>query len=118
MKIISIDFNSNIICFTGKEERRIKSTDELKKEDFIGFIPRKHMEYNSFSWNFEAETFAVNQENKRIEECDTEKDYFRPQFIIPMKGLRKRYKEFVAIMGDETLQLEEVSLKIKKFLYK
>lgn len=117
MKSISLDFNNNMICFMTDGQQGTEQNPDIKKVAFHSFIPEKYRDYSSFTWNFESETFAVNQNYILHDGCIMTKDCFVPQFIIPMKGLKKRYDEFVAIMGYEEVGLKaEMPEALRKLL--
>ena len=101
MKSISLDFKNNRICIMTDGQQGTEHGQDMKKEKFNSFIPDKFREYNSFTWNFEAETFAVNQDYNLKDGCIMTKDCFIPEVILPMHGLKKRYDEFIAILGYE-----------------
>lgn len=117
MKSISLDFNNNMICFMTDGQQGTEQNFDIKKLAFNSFIPEKHRDYNSFTWNFENDTFAVNQDYVLQDGCIMTKDCFIPRFIIPMKGLHKRYNEFIAIMGYEEVDLKaEMPEALRKLL--
>lgn len=117
MKSISLDFNNNMICFMTDGQQGTEQNPDIKKVAFHSFIPEKYCDYSSFTWNFESETFAVNQDYILHDGCIMTKDCFVPQFIIPMKGLKKRYDEFVAIMGYKEVDLKaEMPEALRKLL--
>lgn len=94
-----------------------ETNPDLKKIAFNSFIPEQFLDRNSFTWNFENETFAVNQDYELHEGCIMTKDCFVPECIIPMPKLSKCYEEFVAIMGYEEVDLKaEMSATLSKLL--
>ena len=101
MKSISLDFKNNRICIMTECQQGTEHGQDMKKIKFHSFIPEKYREYDSFTWNFEAETFAVNQNYELKDGCIMTKDCFIPLVILPMHGLKKRYEEFIAILGYE-----------------
>lgn len=106
MKSIAVDFNNNMICIMKEEQQGTERATDLKKESFNSFIPEKHRDNSSFTWNFENETFSVNQNYVRPAGCIMTKDCFIPEMIIPMPGLKKRYNEFIAILGYEEVDIK------------
>lgn len=117
MKSIALDFKNNMICFMTEGQQGTERNPDLKKVAFNSFIPEKYRERNSFTWNFENETFAVNQDYELQEGCIMTKDCFVPEIIIPMPKLAKRYDEFVAIMGYEEVDLKaEMPATLRKLL--
>lgn len=54
MKSIELDFNAG--------HQGTETNPDLKKIAFNSFIPEQFRDRNSFTWNFENETFAVNQD--------------------------------------------------------
>lgn len=74
------------------------------------------MEHSSYTWNFEGDTFAVNQDYVLRDGCVMTKDCFVPKIIIPMNGLHKRFDEFVAVLGYEEVDLKaELPEDLKSF---
>ena len=61
MKSIALDFKNNMICFMTAGQQGTETNPYLKKVAFNSFIPEQFRDKNSFTWNFENETFAVNR---------------------------------------------------------
>ena len=101
MKSISLDFKNDRICIMNEGQQGTEHGEGLKKVKFNSFIPEKFREHSSFTWNFESETFAVNQDYILHPGCIMTKDCFIPEVILPMPGLKKRYEEFISILGYE-----------------
>lgn len=117
MKSISIDFMNHIVCIMSKGQHGTEFNPDLKKVAFNSFIPPKYQDQNSFTWNFENETFAVNQDFLLHDGCIMTEDDFLPEIIIPMSGLGKRYEEFISIMNYEEVDLkEEMPAGLRKLL--
>lgn len=117
MKSIALDFKNNMICFMTAGQLGTERNPNLKKVAFNSFIPKQLRDRNSFTWNFENETFAVNQDYELHEDCIMTKDCFVPEFIIPMPKLGKRYDEFIAIMGyEEVNHIAEMPAALRKLL--
>lgn len=117
MKSISIDFNNNMICIMTAGQQGTESNPDLKKVAFNSFIPEQFRERSSFTWNFENDTFAVNQDYELHPGCIMTKDCYVPQLIIPMPKLSKRYDEFIAILGYEEVDLKaEMPEALRKLL--
>lgn len=117
MKSIALDFNNQMICFMTEGQQGTEMNPDIKKLAFNSFIPEKYREHSSFTWNFEADTFAVNQDYVLKDGCIMTKDCFIPEMIIPMKGLHKRFDEFVAILGYEEVDLKaEMPADLRKLL--
>jgi hypothetical protein len=94
-----------------------ESNPNMKKIAFSSFIPEQYRDNSSFTWNFENETFSVNQPYVLHDGCIMTKDCFVPEMIIPMHGLGKRFDEFVAILGYEEVDLKaEMPAAMRKFL--
>lgn len=106
MKAISIDFKNNMICILIPGQQGTETNPNLKKVAFDSFIPEQFRDRNSFTWDFENETFAVNQDYELPDGCIMTMDCYVPEAIIPMAKLSKRYDEFVAIMGYEEVELK------------
>lgn len=117
MKSIAFDFKNSMICFMTAGQQGTETNSDLKKVAFNSFIPEQFRDRNSFTWNFENETFAVNQDYKLHEGCIMTKDCFVPEIIVPMPKLGKRHDEFVAIMGYEEVDLKaEMPAALRKLL--
>lgn len=117
MKSISIDFNNNMICIMTAGQQGTELNPDLKKVAFSSFIPEKYREHSSYTWNFESDSFAVNQDYVLPDGCIMTKDCYVPELIIPMKGLHKRFDEFVAIMGYEEVDMKaEMPEELRKLL--
>ena len=106
MNSISLDFDNNMICFMTEGQQGTESNPDLKKVAFNSFIPEEFRDRNSFTWNFENETFAVNQDYVLKSGCIMTKECFVPELIVPMPKLAKRFDEFVTIMDYEQVYLK------------
>lgn len=116
MKSIAIDFKNNRLCIMKKGQQGTELCN-LKKEDFYEFIPEKYRDKLSFTWDFENETFAVNQDYELVAGCIMTKDCFIPQVILPLSGLAKQYDKFIKIMNYEEVNLmDEMPDYLKEFL--
>ena len=113
MKSIGIDFSNRMLCImTEGQQGTEQAIEELSdKSKFDCFIPEKYRNHTSYTWNFEDETFAVNQDYHLADGCIMTKECFVPEVIVPMPGLKKRWNEMTQLLG-----MEEVNLKdeIKK----
>ena len=117
MKSIALDFNNKMVCFMTTGQQGTESNPDMQKVAFNSFIPEQFRDRNSFTWNFENETFAVNQDYEIPAGCIMTKDCFVPECIIPMPKLGKRYDEFVAIMRYEEVDLKaEMPAALRKLL--
>ena len=109
MKSISIDFKNKIICIMSERQQGTEHADEsVKKIKFNSFIPEEHREKDSFTWNFEDNTFAVNRKYELKPGCIMSEDNFVPEVIVTMPGLGERYEEFIAIMGFEEFETMDI----------
>lgn len=116
MKSISIDFKNDRVCIMSAGQQGVEHSS-FKKEEFLSFIPEKWQTNNSFTWNFENEMFAVNQEYELVDGAIMTSDCFVPVLMIPMPGLAARYDTFVEIMGYEEVNLkEEMPEELRKLL--
>ena len=104
MKSIAIDFKNNCLCVMSEGQQGTEIVD-FNKEDFYEFIPQKYRDRNSFTWDFENETFAVNQDYELEAGCIMTKDCFIPQVILPLSGLAKQYDKFIKIMDYEEINI-------------
>lgn len=117
MKSISIDFKNKRICIMTAGQQGTEHADEsVKKIKFNSFIPEEHREKDSFTWNFEDDTFAVNKKYELKPGCIMTADEFVPELIVPMPGLGKRYEEFIAIMGFEEFETMDIMDDLMKSL--
>ena len=106
MKRISIDFESKALIIMTDGQQGTEIHPELKRETFDSFIPERYRDRSSFSWNFEAETFSVNQPYQAIDGFMT-KECFRAELTEPMPKLGKRFNEFIKLLGMEPVNLAE-----------
>lgn len=116
MKSIAIDFKNNRLCIMSKGQQGTERCD-LKKEDFYEFIPEKYRDRSSFTWDFEKETIAVNQDYELASGCIMTKDCFVPQVILPLSGLAKQYDKFIKIMNYEEVNLMDEMPDYLKILF-
>lgn len=114
MRIVSLDFKNHIIYVAVDESERIKFEADIKKTVFSSFIPVQYYhDYDSFTWNFDNEIFAVNQNYIVKDDIIVAKECFVPQVIEPMNGLKKRFNKFVRLLEYEP---EETPARIYKRL--
>lgn len=106
MKSISIDFKNCCVCLMldGQQgtEINLKLNDKSK---FLDIFPSEELmnSSSSFTWNFEDNLFAVNEEyikSGNSNEIMT-KDCFVPLKIITYPGLSDKYNEMLSLMGYE-----------------
>ena len=106
MKSISIDFKNCCVCLMldGQQgtEINLKLNDKSK---FLSMFPSEELmnSSSSFTWNFEDNLFAVNEEyikSGNSNEIMT-KDCFVPLKIITYPGLSDKYNEMLSLMGYE-----------------
>ena len=116
MKSISIDFKNDRICIMSAGQQGVEHS-LFRKEDFLSFIPEKWHAFNSFTWNFEDEVFAVNQEYELVDGAIMTSDCFIPILMIPMPGLADQYDNFLSLMDYEEVNLiEEMPEELRKLL--
>ena len=108
MKSISIDFKNCCVCLMldGQQgtEINLKLNDKSK---FLDMFPSEELmnSSSSFTWNFEDNLFAVNEEyikSGNSNEIMT-KDCFVPLKIITYPGLSDKYNEMLSLMGYEEI---------------
>lgn len=115
MKSIAIDFKNNCLCVMSEGQQGTEIVD-FKKEDFYDFIPKKYRDKNSFTWNFESETIAINQDFEVYPGSIMTQDCFIPQVIVPFSGLAKKYDKLLQVMNYEEINLaDEMPDYLKKF---
>lgn len=106
MKRLSIDFENHCLCIMMPGHQGTAIIPELNKTDFESFIPEKHAEKSSFTWDFEAETISVNQPYKPTNNFMT-KECFIPMVTEPYPKLGKRFGEFMRLLKVEPVNLAE-----------
>lgn len=113
MKSIGIDFSNKRICImTEGQQGTERATEELSdKSKFDGFIPEQYRNHTSYTWNFDDETFAVNQDYQLVEGAIMTEGCFVPTVIVPMPGLNKRWNEMTNLLGYEEINLKEEIIK-------
>lgn len=117
MKSIAIDFTNKVICIMTEGQQGTEHNPNVQKEQFHKYIPEKYKEANSFTWDFENETFSVNQDYVLHDGCIMTKDCFIPQVIIPLPGLKRKYQEFIRIMNYEEVNLkDEMPIELRRLL--
>lgn len=109
MKSISIDFSNNMVCILAEGQQGTKLNPDLKRAAFNSFIPEQYRERGSYTWDFDADTFSVNQDYMLKDGCIITKDCFVPETTIAMEGLHGRFDEFVAIMGYGKSNVKEAT---------
>ncbi len=100
MKKVTIDFTNNIIRISARSYQETKKLSSLDKDFIASFFPsKKYLEdYNSYTWNFDLNTFVVNQEQKIDASADADSIKFLPELIVPMPKLSRKYKEFMNLI--------------------
>lgn len=106
MKRLSIDFDNHCLCIMTEGQQGTEIVPELDKATFDSFIPEKHKNKNSFTWDFQAETISVNQPYKAINNFMT-KECFIPEVVEPMPKLEKRFNEFIKLLNMEQVNLAD-----------
>lgn len=114
MKSLSIDFKNKTLCIMVGAQEGTQFCD-IPKEDFLAYIPKKYMDYTSYTWNFENETLSMNQEYNMSKEASERgailtKTCFVPECIIPMPGLSSLYSKFLKILDLEEMSSEKLFL--------
>ena len=99
MKKVTIDFTNQVICIKARSYQETKRIEFLDKEEFAQFFPeKKYMtDYNSYTWNFDTNTFIVNQD-KELKTNESGEIRFLPEVIIPMPKLSRKYREFMDLV--------------------
>ena len=119
MKRISVDFVNKVVCVMTKDLQETQIEPELIKEKFIeqGFIPQKYCEHTCFTWNFDNDTFAVNQDHKLQDGVNMNENCFLPECIIPFKGLSRRLKEFLSVLNYEKIDANSLFTEEIRWLF-
>ena len=99
MKTVTVDFTNSIVQIKAKKYQDTKSFDSFRKEFLESFFPaKKYMEdYNSYTWDFDANVFIVNQDKRTVVTPAGEYRYY-PELIIPVQNLSKKYLNFMDIV--------------------
>ena len=99
MKKVTIDFTNQIICIRARSYQETRKLESLEKEELAQFFPeKKYMtDYNSYTWNFDTNTFIVNQD-KKVKGGESGEIRFLPEVIIPMPKLSRKYREFMDLL--------------------
>lgn len=108
MNSISLDFKNKMTCIMTAGQQGTEYAPDLHKELFYPYIPEKYRNYNSFTWNFEDETFAVNRDFTFIPGALMTENSFVPEVIIPMKGLSLYFSKFIELMGFEEYSTKDI----------
>lgn len=108
MNSISLDFFNQCVCVMSEGQQGTMCEPDLQKDIFLSFIPDKYRQHQSYTWNFENETFAVNYDYHLRDGAIMTKDCFIPQVIIPMRGLKKRYREFLTLLNYEEFNTQDL----------
>ena len=105
MKSITIDFTNKNICVRAKGKSGTRKFLRFDKEFLSKFFPEdKYMtDYNSYTWDFDRDTFVVNQDKKNMFSPSGEIKYL-PEIIVPMPKLSRRYREFISILKKAELE--------------
>lgn len=116
MKSISIDFINHRVCIMtdGQQGTQI-DTSVSDKSKFKDMFPNKELmdESDSFTWNFENNLFAVNENyvmSGKPNEIMTE-DCFIPKKIISFPGLSDQYEKMLSLMEYEEVKWTEDDFK-------
>lgn len=106
-----------MVCIMTSGQQGTESNYDITKAALNSFIPEQYRTASSFTWNFEDETFSVNQDYTLPNGCIMTKECFVPKTIISMPGLGSRYEEFIAIIRYEQVDLmAELPAALKKIL--
>ncbi|WP_026492471.1 hypothetical protein [Butyrivibrio sp. XPD2002] len=99
MKTVTIDFTNNVLKIMAKKYADTREFEGLRKETLASFFPEKKFmeDYNSYTWDFDADIFIVNQDKRKIVAESGDIRYF-PELIIPMPNLSRKYKDFMNIV--------------------
>lgn len=87
-------------------QRGTETNLSIEKETFLKYIPDKFQQHSSFTWNFENETFSVNQDYVKAEGSIMTEACFIPEVILPIPGLKKKYQDFVEDLGYVECNIE------------
>jgi len=112
MKSLSVDFKNKTLCIMVGEQIGTQYCD-VPKEKFLAYIPKKYVNYTSYTWNFENDTIAMNQEYNMSKEAIERgaiitKECFVAECIVPMPGLHSLYSKFLKLLDLEEITCEEL----------
>ena len=108
MKSIALDFKNKMICVMTEGQQGTEYMLELTKEQFFPYIPEKYRDYDSFTWNFQNDTFAINEDYDLEPGSIMTSAAFIPKLIIPMKRLGSHYNNFIELMGYEEISTQSI----------
>ncbi len=99
MKTVTIDFTNNVLKIVAKKYADTREFEGLRKETLASFFTEKKFmeDYNSYTWDFDADIFIVNQDKRKVISETGDIRYF-PELIIPMPNLSRKYKDFMNIV--------------------
>ncbi len=99
MKKVTIDFTNHILKIMAKKYEDTRKFEDFSKETLEPFFPEKKFmtDYNSYTWDFDADIFIVNQDKRTVVENSGDIRYY-PELIIPMPNLSRKYKDFMNIV--------------------
>jgi hypothetical protein len=99
MKTVTIDFTNHVLKIMAKKYEDTRKFEGFKKEELAPFFPEKKFmeDYNSYTWDFDADIFIVNQDKRKVISETGDIRYF-PELIIPMPNLSRKYKDFMNIV--------------------
>lgn len=116
MNSIAIDFKNHCVCIMKDNQRgteiNLSIGDKIK---YASMFPSQELmeSSTSFTWNFEDNLFAVNEEytmSGKPNEIMTE-DCFIPVKIVTFSGLSEKYDEMKSLMGYEDVKWTEDDFK-------
>ena len=110
MKQISIDFPSKTIYFNTDSQKGTEYGGDLDKTKLESFIPDKYRQNTCFTWDFENDTFSVNEDipTPSPDSLGPAPSAFKAVEVIPMPGLKGRHKEFLNIIDYSELSVAEI----------
>ena len=110
MKKIGIDFDNQLLLVLTDNTKGTQNFDVPKKIALNSFIPPEYHDRNSFTWDFEGETIAINLPDIGCPKGLAGEDSFNPEIEVSLPGLSTRYDEFLAILrlSEETVSAQEI----------
>lgn len=115
MKSIAIDFRNNCICIMNEGQKGTEIIPLPDKEKLSALFPTKELmnSSTSFTWNFEDNLFAVNEEYIKSDDPNEimTSDCFVPTKIVTYPGLSDRYDEMLSLLGYEETHWTEDDFK-------
>lgn len=116
MNSIAIDFKNHCVCIMKDNQHRTEINLSIgDKIKYASMFPSQELmdSSSSFTWSFEDNLFAVNEEYNLPDNPDAimTEDCFIPVKIVTFPGLSDKYEEMKSLMGYEDVKWTEDDFK-------